>query len=175
MVSLLSSRMPCFLGEFSQVSESQSAGISPQVTDCLLTDFSRPYRGQSARLIHFSRLFLSQIYSKLVPASMHTLLEEASLPCRTDAGRQQQHQSPIELVSIPRTHASSSRFRPLVMLLSSSRSPLRHSSHHQEKGAGQKAARRRALAPSKISSIGEPRRLFVFSSPPTTFLLGQDS
>ena len=47
---------------------------------------------------------------------------------------------------------------------SSSLSPLRHSSYHQEKGAGQKAARRRAPAASKISSIGQLRRLLVFSA-----------
>ena len=41
---------------------------------------------------------------------------------------------------------------------------LRHSSYHQEKGAGQKAARRRAPAASKISSIGQLRRLLVFSA-----------
>lgn len=49
---------------------------------------------------------------------------------------------------------------------SSSLSPLRHSSYHQEKGAGQKAARRRAPTPSKISSIGEPKRILVSSSLP---------
>lgn len=47
---------------------------------------------------------------------------------------------------------------------SSSLSPLRHSSYRQEKGAGQKAARRRAPAASKISSIGQLRRLLVFSA-----------
>lgn len=38
--------------------------------------------------------------------------------------------------------------------------------YHQEKGAGQKAARRRAPTPWKISSIGEPRRILVSSSLP---------
>lgn len=69
--------------------------------------------------------------------------------------------------SPPPASSSPSSFLVFLLLLLF---PLRHSSYHQEKGAGQKAARRRAPTASKISLIGQPRRLLVFNALPYIFV-----